>query len=174
MDKFSFQIGHVNLSIDALLGKSRQHDVLAGLIDYIKSSDSTHEVYEPMESDINSARDTWEVHVAFHESLIFEFLEGKLIYIAFDLRRLEKDVIFLPSLVMDINAVDDLNFKGQFVLGDSCFQTIIDSSIVLAFLLDDDLKKDVNVIAFGDITVFSDENRLPNRYSELLGGLVRS
>lgn len=169
MIDLTFKIGSIGLKLKELLGSSKEE--LKELLNFIKSSDPSHKIYEPIDDDIVNDNDKWVVYMAFNDGFIIEFLEDKLIYIAFDLRFLDKEIIRLPTFFNNINSIEDLDIEGEFNHDDSCFQTIIDSSIVLAFLLDDDFKKNVNVIAFGDLTVFSDENNLPNRYSEVLGGL---
>lgn len=78
--------------------------------------------------------------MVFNDSLIIEFLEDKLIYIAFDLRFLDKKVISLPTFAKDINSIEDLDIEGKFNHDEGYFQTIIDSAIVLALILEEHKK----------------------------------
>lgn len=172
MKDLKFKIGPLQFKVQNLVCSAKGEEEVSELLNYIKSSDPTHKVYEPIYDDIINENDNWEVYMAFNDSLIFEFLKDKLIYIAFDLRFLDKKVISLPPFVNDINSIDDLDIEVEFNHDKGCFQTLIDSDIVLAIILDEQLKKKVNVVAFGDFSVFSNEKNMPNRYSEILGGLA--
>lgn len=171
MKDILFNVGSLEFEILELLGKSKGDGKMPKLLNYFKSSDPTHEVYKPIKYDILNENDKWEVYMAFNDSLIFEFLKDKLIYIAFDLRFLDNKVISLPPFVKDINSIKDLDIEGVFNHEDGYFQTIIDSDIVLGIILDEHKKEKIKVVAFGDLNVFSDEKNMPNRCSEILSSL---
>lgn len=172
MIDLTFKVDHISLNIKNLIGKSKNNSQISQLIDHIKSKDTSYEMHEPMDEDIANNNDKWEVYMAFNDGLVFEFLEDKLIYIAFDLRFVNKDIIALSADIQSLYSVERLDMNRHFTQRDGCFQKVLDSNMVLALIQDEQQNKKVKLIAFGDFNVFSNEERLPNRYSEILGGLI--
>src|SRR5690554_876665 len=166
INKFSFNIG-------SILGHKKDHPDISKLIAQVKATDSDFEVTEPMEEDINFESDRWEVWSAYDESLFFEFLKGRLICISFVLKNIDDEVIQLSDDIQKLYSKEMLEMKDYYTKRrDGYYQRALDSHLVVGLIEDENQKECITVISFGDYETFSNEENLPNRYSDILGSLI--
>lgn len=169
----TFQVNHLNFKIQDLIGEDIGNPDTSKLIEHIKTTDSSYEVHEPMEIDIIYESDKWAVHEDFNESLYFEFLKGKLISISFVLKNIDDNVIQLSDDIQKLYSNEMLEMKDYYIKrNNGYFQRALDSNLVVGLIEDENQKECITVISFGDYETFSNEENLPNRYSDILGSLI--
>lgn len=172
MKNITFKINDTTYSIKNLIGKSIDDAGVVQLIEQVKAIDPTYLLHEPMEEDIQYDNDKWKVGDAFEESFTFEFLNGKLIYISFSLNPIDNKVIELSDDIRSFYSKEKLELNGYYSKRDGYYQRALDSNLVVGLIEDENQKERIKMISFGDYEIFSNEENLPNRYSEILTGLI--
>lgn len=172
MKDLIFKVNHLNFKVHNLIGKDKNNKEVSRLIDHVKATDPACEVTEPMEVDILFESDKWEVYDVFNEKLFFEFLKGKLIYIYFVLNAIDNGVIELSDDIRAFYVKEKLELNGYYSKRNGYYQRALDSKIVIGLVEDENQNNQIKVISFGDYETFTNEENLPNRYSDVLGSLI--
>lgn len=172
MNNLTFTVHNLNFNIQNLIGKDKSNKEVTRLIDHAKAVDDACEVITPMEEDIRYDNDRWEIYTSCNEGLVFELLNGKLIYISFELGLIDKGKIKLSDDIQSFYAKDRLVLSGYYSRRDGYYQRALEENMVIGMVENEKQKGEIEFISFGDYETFTVEENLPNRYSDVLGSLI--